>query len=147
MGPENYCTVFVHKECIVIPTGIYSCYFSVFLTSVICFCDSLSVNQWQDSFFKKILIWLHWVFSCSLPDLWSSLQHKGSFIAMHERPSICGMGAPELKISVVVVHTLNFPKASGILLAWPGIRTVSPELEGRFLTTRPLGKSLEPFSW
>ena len=40
-------------------------------------------------------------------------------------------------------HTgLVAPSACGILVPWPGIESTSPALEGEFLTTGPLGKSL-----
>ena len=44
-------------------------------------------------------------------------------------------------ISVLVVHRLGCSKACGILFPWPGIEPESPALQGRFLTTGPLGKS------
>ena len=39
------------------------------------------------------------------------------------------------------MHRLSCPKACGILVPWPGIKPMSPTLEGRFLTMGPLGKS------
>ena len=36
------------------------------------------------------------------------------------------------------------PKACGIFLPWPGIKLMSPALEGRFLTSGPPGKSPGP---
>ena len=38
---------------------------------------------------------------------------------------------------VVVVHGCGCPKTCGILVLWPGIKPTSPELQGRFLPTRP----------
>ena len=38
--------------------------------------------------------------------------------------------------------TVWFLVGCGILVSWPGIEPVSPALKGRFLTTRPPGKSL-----
>ena len=43
--------------------------------------------------------------------------------------------------SVVVVGGLSCPLACGILVPWPGIKPVSPALEGRFLTAGPPGKN------
>ena len=34
------------------------------------------------------------------------------------------------------------PEAYGILTPWPGIESTPPALEGKVLTTGPLGKSL-----
>ena len=44
--------------------------------------------------------------------------------------------------SLVVVYRLSCPATCGILVPQPGIKPASPELEGRFLTTGPQGKSL-----
>ena len=44
--------------------------------------------------------------------------------------------------SVIVVHGLSRPTASGILIPWPGIKPVFPALADRFLTTWPPRKSL-----
>ena len=49
--------------------------------------------------------------------------------------SSCGTG------SVVATHKLSCPAACGILVPQPGKEPVSPELQGRFLTTGPPGKS------
>ena len=43
----------------------------------------------------------------------------------------------------VVAHRLNCPAVCGILVPRPGIETMSPALEGRFVTTGSPGKSLE----
>ena len=40
-----------------------------------------------------------------------------------------------------MAHGLSCPGVSGILAPQPGIKPMSPALEGRFLTTRPPGKS------
>ena len=40
-----------------------------------------------------------------------------------------------------MAHGLSCPGVSGILALQPGIKPMSPALEGRFLTTRPPGKS------
>ena len=42
---------------------------------------------------------------------------------------------------LVVDHGLSCSLACGILVSWPGIKPASPTLQGRFLTTRPPGKS------
>ena len=47
--------------------------------------------------------------------------------------------------SVVVAQGLSCSKACGILIPWPGIKLMSPALEGRFLTSGPPGKSPGPF--
>ena len=44
--------------------------------------------------------------------------------------------------SLVAAHWFSCSMACGILLPQPGMQTVSPALEGGFLTTGPLGKSL-----
>ena len=44
---------------------------------------------------------------------------------------------------LVVVCELSCPTTCGILVPRPGIEPESPALEGRFLTTGPLGRSLE----
>ena len=49
----------------------------------------------------------------------------------------CGAGA-----SLVAEHGLSCPTTCEILVPWPGIESVSPALEGRFLTTGSPGKSL-----
>ena len=43
--------------------------------------------------------------------------------------------------SVVVVHRLSCSEACGILVSRPGIEPEFLALQGRFPTTRPLGKS------
>ena len=57
---------------------------------------------------------------------------------------VCGVQALLLRhaSSAVLVHGLNCPAACGILVPRPGIESTSPELEGRFFTAGPLGKSL-----
>ena len=50
-------------------------------------------------------------------------------------------------VSFVAAHELTCSRAHGILVPWPGIKPMSPALEGRFLTTEPPGKSHKwPFS-
>ena len=44
--------------------------------------------------------------------------------------------------SLVEVRGLSWPTACGILVPQPGIKPMSPALEGGFLTTGPPGKSL-----
>jgi len=43
--------------------------------------------------------------------------------------------------SLTAIHGLSGPIACGILVPQPGIKPAFPALEGRFLTTGPLGKS------
>ena len=61
---------------------------------------------------------------------------------------VCGMRALLLRrtSSVVVARGLSSPVACGILVPWPGIKLVSPALEGRFFTTGPPGKSHFPLT-
>ena len=49
--------------------------------------------------------------------------------------------------SPVADHGLSCPKTCRILVPWPGIEPVSSALEGRFLITGPLGKSLQRGFW
>ena len=49
------------------------------------------------------------------------------------------MWAPECMGSVVVPHGLSCPVACGNLVPGPGIKPMSPALEGGFLTTGPPG--------
>ena len=74
-----------------------------------------SESLFQIYFFFFFLVWLSWVFSY---DTWWC----------------AGSGA--------VVCGLSCCKASGILVPQPGIKHVSPGLQGGFLTTGPPGKSL-----
>ena len=47
-----------------------------------------------------------------------------------------------------VVQQLSCPVTCGILVPWPGIEPTSHKLEGRFFTTGPSGKPLNPqHSW
>ena len=46
--------------------------------------------------------------------------------------------------SSIVVLGFSCPMACGILVPQPGIKLVSPQLQSRFLTTGPLGKSPIP---
>ena len=43
--------------------------------------------------------------------------------------------------SVVEMHGLSCSAACGVLVPWPGIKPMSPALEGWFLTTAPPEKS------
>ena len=47
---------------------------------------------------------------------------------------------------LIVIHKLSCPAACWILVPWPGIEPVSLALQGRFLTTRPPGRSAS-FLW
>ena len=69
------------------------------------------------------------------------LLHQVSVVACRLLSS-CGVRAPEPSGSVAATRRLSCPVACGILVPWPGIKPVSPALEGRFLTTGPPGKSL-----
>ena len=65
------------------------------------------------------------------------LQRMGSLL---RRTGFSGCGA---RASLVVACGLSCPVARWILVPRPGIKPVSPALEGRFLTTGPQGKSLK----
>ena len=56
---------------------------------------------------------------------------------------LCGI-FPCCALTVVAGGRLSCSKACGVLVPRPGIKPVSPALEGRFLTTGPPGKSLCP---
>ena len=47
----------------------------------------------------------------------------------------CGGRAPECMCSVVVALGLSCPEICGILVPQPGMKPMSPALEGRILTT------------
>ena len=61
--------------------------------------------------------------------------------------SSCGACALERTGSVVVASGLSCPAACGILVPRSGIKSESPALEGRFLTTGPPGKFQSCFSF
>ena len=104
-------------------------------------------------------IWLGWV---SVAARGISLSHAGSANVMHGLSS-CGTRAPGHLGSRA--HRLQGTRAPGhsgsralglstcsmacaILVPWSGIQSVSPELPGGFLTTRPPGKPLlSAFDW
>ena len=92
-------------------------------------------------FQKYLFIWLHLsrmhriivkvcrlLYSCGM----QSLEHADSVTVIHSL-SICGF-------SSLVVHWLSCSATYGFLVPWPGIKPVSPALEGKFLTTGPAGK-------
>ena len=54
-------------------------------------------------------------------------------------------GAPEHKDSVFESCRFSCPRSCGILVPGPGVESVSPALEGRFLSTELPGKSLGNF--
>ena len=86
----------------------------------------------------------------SLHHAWSSLHHTGSSLLQagshlhYARSSLC------LDNCFLVVHVgfvvvsigLSCPTSCRILAPWPGMKHTSHALEGKFLTTRPPGKSL-----
>ena len=81
---------------------------------------------------------IHWfIFGCVRASLW----HVGSFVAACGLLSKCGSQVPECVGSVVISLRFGCPVACGILVPQPGIKLVSPALEGGFLTTEPPGKS------
>ena len=72
-------------------------------------------------------------------------RHLASFIAAHGLTS-CGAWALELVDSVAVAGELGCPVACGILVPGPGVKPVTPALQGGFLTTGLPGKYLEVVS-
>ena len=79
----------------------------------------------KKNFFYIFSDLLHWVLVLSYE----------SFVAAH-RFSSCDAS------SVVVTRGISCSSTCGILVPQPGIKPVSPALQGRFLTTGPPGKSL-----
>ena len=67
------------------------------------------------------------IFSC----VRSYLQHTSFSLFV-----MCGLRA--------VARRLSYPEVYGILVPWPGIKPVSPALQGRFLTTGLPGQPLRP---
>ena len=55
--------------------------------------------------------------------------------------TVSGLMFLSVEYYLVVAHGLRCSKACGILVPWPGIKPTSLALQGRFLTTRPPGKS------
>ena len=74
----------------------------------------------------------------------SSLGHKDSGSGEHAPgwAGFCSRSTRTLEYtgSVVVAHELSRSVARGILVPQPGMKPVSPALQGRFLTTGPPGK-------
>ena len=73
-----------------------------------------------------------------------SLSSCGAWAPGHVGSVVCSMLALSLSCasSVVVGHGLSCPMACGILVTRPGIKPVSPALEGGFFPTGTPGKSL-----
>ena len=92
------------------------------------------------SFFFLIFIYGHAGFSL-VAVCWFSLSSCGARAPGHVGSVVVAL---ELSCasSVVVVCGLSRPVACGILVPWPGIKSVSPALEGGFFITGPPGKSL-----
>ena len=90
------------------------------------FCPPLR-NEWLPNVHRIEVNWnLFWkiyLFGC----IGSQLQHARSLL----QSTGC----------LVVAHRLSCPVACGILVPQPGIKPMSPALQGRFLTTEPPGKS------
>ena len=63
---------------------------------------------------------------------------------MRSFPGVHGLSSRGSLASVVAPWGLHSSKARGTLVPQPGIEPESPALQGGFLTTGPLGKSL---SW
>ena len=100
----------------------------------------LKISFYAITYFICLFIWLCWVSiavgghflvacRCSL-----SLAHRGF--------SCWGAQTPGCRDSVVVMCGLNYHTACGIFSSLTRDWTWVPVLEGRFLTTGPLGKSL-----
>ena len=82
----------------------------------------------------------HGLSSC---DVWAP-EHAGSIVVAHGLSS-CGTWALECTDSVDLACRLSCPVACGILVPQPGIKPMSPALEGGFLITGPPGESQEYF--
>ena len=78
--------------------------------------------------------------TCSLQDL--LLPCKDSLVVVHGL-SHCGVPAPEhVGLVVTWTHRLSCFAVRGVLAPQPGLKPMSPALQGRFLTTGPMGNSL-----
>ena len=89
--------------------------------------------------------WLHWVFVVAYMGF-LQLQHV-DFSCCGAKASSCVWASHCVDFSCGTqalehVGSLVAPKACGILVPKPGIEPMSPAVEGGFLTTGPLGKSL-----
>ena len=104
-------------------------------------------------FYFTILYWLyhtstyiHHGCSCSIWDLccvlWGLLLWCMDSLVVSHGLSSCCTWALELEGSVVVICGLSCSAVCGTLFPYPGIKPVSPALQGRFLTTGPAEKSL-----
>ena len=87
---------------------------------------SKSVPSFRQCIFLKKYLFIS-SFGCA-----GSLQHVGPFIA----DSTCGID------SIAAAHRLSCSLAYGIMVPPPGTESMSPALQGRFLTIGPAGKSL-----
>ena len=120
------------------PLAIYFTFGSVYVSMPLCFFVTFTswlyfLALWYISlnkFFFSIYLFVYFIFGC----VWVLVAARGIFR--------CGVWAPESVGSVVVLRGLSCPAACGILVPRPGFEPPSPELEGRFLSTGPLGKSL-----
>ena len=74
--------------------------------------------------------------------LWKTLLSLSLFLFnIYLFLTVLGLSCRCKGFSPGVAYRLSFPMACGILAPLPGIKPVSPVLEGRFLTTGPPGKS------
>ena len=98
---------------------------------------------------KKFFFCLTFIYFLFWGCIGSWLRHRGSFVAARGLLSSCGMwvflSVVEAPGSVVAARGISCPLACGILVPRPGIKPVSPSLEGRFFTTGPPGRSQEDF--
>ena len=79
-----------------------------------------------------------WAFcGCSKPGLLSACDARVSQCSGFSR---C-RARPLERRSVIVAHGFSWSVACGIFPDGPRVKPMSPTLAGRFLTTRPLGKS------
>ena len=79
-------------------------------------------------FLSGLLLSLFLKFKCLSGCFRSELQHTWESLLCTDFPLVAGCG-------------LSCPGACGILVSQPGIKSVSPALEGSFLTPGPPGKS------
>ena len=106
-----------------------------------------SNNTWHTADAQEIFVFYLLIYLLAVRDLsWGTGELCCRvFPCGAQASSSCGMRALERAGSVITACRLSCSRACGILVPWPGIELVSPALEGRFLTTTPLGKSQEIF--
>ena len=81
-----------------------------------------------------LFVWLHRV----LVVVPGSFLHRVGYLSLRSMDYLVGVPG----LSVVVLGRLGCSVSGGILASRPGTEPVSPALQGGFLTTESLGKSL-----